>query len=51
MAQRIEDGGGFFGYQPVFDDAVVAGEIDQTFGAQACEVVGNGGRRLSERFG
>ena len=51
MAQRIENGGGFFGYQSVFDDAVVAGEIDQAFGAQAREMVGNSSRRLSECFG
>ena len=40
-AQGIEDGGGFFGDDAVFDDAVVACEIDDAFGAQACEVVGD----------
>ena len=43
-AQGIEDGGGFFGDEAVFDDAVVAREIDDAFGAQACEVVGDAGR-------
>lgn len=42
-AQGIEDGGGFFGDEAVFDDAVVAREIDDAFGAQACEVVGDAG--------
>ena len=35
-AQGIEDGGGFFRDEAVFDDAVVAREIDDAFGAQAC---------------
>ena len=42
-AQGIEDGGGFFGDEAVFDDAVVAREIDDAFGAQSCEVVGDAG--------
>ena len=42
-AQGIEDGGGFFGDETVFDDAVEAREIDDAFGAQACEVVGDAG--------
>ena len=49
-AQGIEDGGGFFGDKAVFDDAVVAREIDDAFGAQACEVVGDAGRGGVERL-
>ena len=49
-AQGIEDGGGFFGDDAVFDDAVVACEIDDAFGAQACEVVGDAGRGGVERL-
>ena len=49
-AQSIEDGGGFFGDEAVFDNAVVTREIDDAFGAQACEVVGDAGRGGIERL-
>ena len=49
-AQGIEDSGGFFGDKAVFDDAVVAREINDAFGAKACKVVGDAGRGGVERL-